>query len=107
MILKSSLKNNGNGIKSTSSKKMVKFSIGTIFFDDKSQAFVTTLHNYCTITRKLYDSGCSNNMFTSPLIFDTLILGSHEPIEIADGTTIYSKGYGLSAKYGRAMYVPI
>jgi hypothetical protein len=45
-------------------------------------------------------------MFISPLEFDTSISGSSEPIELADGSTIYSKGCGTSTIYGRAMHVP-
>jgi hypothetical protein len=45
-------------------------------------------------------------MFISPLEFDASISGISEPIELADGSTIYSKGYGTSTIYGRAMHVP-
>ncbi len=72
----------------------------------KANLFFFKLQNYSSITRKLYDSGCSFNMFISPLEFGSSISGISEPIELADGPTIYSKGYGTSTIYGRATHVP-
>ena len=86
---------------------MVKFSENTIFSRSESLAFTTTLQQYkITRNRKLYDSGCSYNMFNSPTDFDILTLGESDPISMADGSIIYSKGHGNSLTLGKAMFVP-
>ena len=84
----------------------VKFSNNTVYDRIESQAFITDLKSYNEIKRKLYDSGCSYNMFNSHQDFDTLTLGGREPIEIADGSFIHSTGRGESSIYGKALLVP-
>lgn len=85
----------------------MKFSNNTVCDRIESQAFTTILKSYNEISKhKLFDSGCSFNMFNSPQDIDTVTLGEKESIEIADGSYIYSNGRGQSSIYGKALFVP-
>ena len=69
-------------------------------------AFTSALRDYTSATRKLYDSGCSTNMLNSSNDFQSLSENLSEEVSLADGSSIFSKGVGISSIYGRAMYVP-
>lgn len=56
--------------------------------------------------RKIYDSGCSRNMFNSIDDFTSITHDMREEIKLANGSSIYSKGIGISPIYGESMYVP-
>lgn len=72
-----------------------------------TEAFTTTLQKYqLNSRRKLYDSGCSRNMLNSTDDFISISRNTREEINLADGSSIYSKGTGISPMYGDAMYVP-
>lgn len=86
---------------------IVNFSSNTFFCKNTTKSFIEALQaKMIDDKRKLYDSGCTFNMFKSPNDFDILNLGTREPIVIADGTIIHSEGSGISNTYGKALLVP-
>jgi hypothetical protein len=72
-----------------------------------TEAFTTTLEKYqLNSRRKLYDSGCSRSMLNSTDDFISISRNTREEINLADGSSIYFKGTGITPIYGDAMYVP-
>ena len=89
-------------------KFQVTFDSNNAYSSFNTTAFLSMLNKYnISSRRKLYDSGCSRNMFNSTADFSSLSTNTkNEEISLADGSNIYSKGVGISPLYGKTLYVP-
>lgn len=72
-----------------------------------TRAFTNALEKYqLNSRRKLYDSGYSRHMLNSKDDFISISRNTREEINLADGSSSYSKGIGISTINDDAMYIP-